>query len=80
MSELTEREKLLGYLKKVSADLYETRERLRKLEAAEHEPIAIVGMGCRYPGAVQDPDGLWDLVATGQDAISGFPPDRGWQF
>ncbi|HEY2270766.1 MAG TPA: type I polyketide synthase, partial [Streptosporangiaceae bacterium] len=42
------------------------------------EPIAIVGMSCRYPGGVRDPEGMWELLAAGTDAISGFPQDRGW--
>jgi 3-oxoacyl-(acyl-carrier-protein) synthase/acyl carrier protein len=46
--------------------------------AAPGEAIAIVGMGCRFPGGVSTPDELWRLLATGQDAIGGFPADRGW--
>ncbi len=42
------------------------------------EPIAIVGMGCRLPGSVNSPEDLWRLLSGGEDAISAFPEDRGW--
>ncbi len=42
------------------------------------EPIAIVGMSCRYPGAVRSPQDLWRLLMGERDAISPFPDDRGW--
>ncbi|GAB1511618.1 type I polyketide synthase [Actinophytocola sp. KF-1] len=70
-------DKLLEYLKKVTAELARTKEQLRDLQARQPEPIAIVGMGCRYPSA-HGPDELWRLVADGTDATGPYPADRGW--
>ncbi|MBM7443264.1 acyl transferase domain-containing protein, partial [Streptomyces sp. HB132] len=43
-----------------------------------HEPIAIVATSCRFPGDVRSPEGLWELLLSDTDAVSGFPDDRGW--
>ncbi|MET8454508.1 type I polyketide synthase [Streptomyces sp. NPDC005209] len=71
-------QKLRDYLKKATADLMQARRRIEDLESRAREPIAIVGMACRYPGGIASPDDLWRLVARGGDGMRGFPDDRGW--
>ncbi|GLW18798.1 hypothetical protein Stsp01_55410 [Streptomyces sp. NBRC 13847] len=71
-------EKLLEYLKKVTSDLHQTRQRLQEVEAGRQEPVAIVAMSCRFPGGVGSPEEFWRLLAGGVDAIGEWPADRGW--
>ncbi|MEV5833568.1 SDR family NAD(P)-dependent oxidoreductase [Nocardia sp. NPDC052112] len=75
---MTIEDKLREHLKRSIADTRIARGKLRELEARQHEPIAIVGIGCRFPGAVHSADELWQLVSEGADVVSGLPMNRGW--
>lgn len=54
----------------------ELREELDELQDKRHEPIAVLGMGCRFPGGVDDPESLWNLLVEGGDGIGVVPPER----
>ncbi|ASO20649.1 acyl transferase domain-containing protein/acyl carrier protein [Actinoalloteichus hoggarensis] len=55
------------------------QRRVRELSDAAGEPIAILATSCRYPGGVDSPERLWQLVRDGTDAMGDFPTDRGWR-
>ncbi len=75
---VSDEQKLRNYLRKVTGDLRTAHRRVRELEQRRREPIAIVGMSCRYPSTVSSPEELWQLVSSATDAISELPTNRGW--
>ncbi|WP_067701975.1 type I polyketide synthase [Nocardia jejuensis] len=75
---MADNDELRRYLKKTAKELYDTKQQLRALTDRSREPIAIVGMACRYPGGVRSPEELWRVTADGVDAIGDYPTDRDW--
>ena len=75
MSELSER---IGQLspKRLALLALELEERLEAAERARREPIAIIGLGCRFPGAEEGPESFWRLLSAGVDAVGEVPADR----
>jgi acyl transferase domain-containing protein/acyl carrier protein len=72
-------QELVQALRASLMDVERLERQTQRQRQERHEPIAIVGMGCRYPGGVRSPRGLWKLLAEGGDAISPLPRDRGWE-
>ncbi|MFF1480705.1 type I polyketide synthase [Streptomyces sp. NPDC058301] len=75
---MSDEQKLREYLKRATVELADSRRRLKEAEADRSEPIAIVGMACRFPGGVRSPEDLWDFLLDGSQASGEFPADRGW--
>ncbi|HEX5853556.1 MAG TPA: type I polyketide synthase, partial [Solirubrobacteraceae bacterium] len=72
-------ESVAGYLlERLRGEAPSGRTTTRARAVVEGDPVVVVGMGCRFPGGVRSPGGLWDLVVSGRDAVSVFPDDRGW--
>ncbi|HET8642357.1 MAG TPA: beta-ketoacyl synthase N-terminal-like domain-containing protein, partial [Pseudonocardiaceae bacterium] len=69
-------EQLRNYLKKVTVELTQTRRRLAEVEERRREPIAIVGMACRFPGGGDTIDGYWKLLLEGRTGVTEVPASR----
>ncbi|GGC78292.1 type I polyketide synthase [Chelatococcus reniformis] len=63
-------------LRRALAAIDQLQVKLAQAEAAQHEPIAIIGIGCRFPGGAEDPEALWQLLVDGVDAVTEVPLDR----
>jgi polyketide synthase 12 len=69
---------LAGYFRHELVGVPQEVKSVPAVRVAGDDPIAIVGMACRYPGGVNSPEDLWDMVIEGRDVVTDFPGDRGW--
>ncbi|MGH3542679.1 MAG: type I polyketide synthase, partial [Mycobacterium sp.] len=69
---------LATYIRSELAGVPQEVKHVPAVRATGDDPIAIVGMACRFPGGVNSPEDLWDMVSAGRDVLTEFPSDRGW--
>lgn len=69
-------DKMLSALRNAAREVQRLQHEKQCLIAQLSEPIAIVGLGCRYPGGVSDPESFWRLLDEGRDAITEVPRER----
>ncbi|WP_329558143.1 SDR family NAD(P)-dependent oxidoreductase [Streptomyces uncialis] len=74
----TDTDQVVAALRASLLDNQRLRQENRRLRDDSAEPVAIVAMSCRYPGGVQTPEDLWELLVKERDAVAPFPTDRGW--
>ncbi|WP_414683908.1 type I polyketide synthase, partial [Mycobacterium marinum] len=70
--------RLVDALRTAAKENLELRRINSQLTAAKSEPLAVVGMACRFPGGISSAEELWEFVVNGNDAVGEFPTDRGW--
>ena len=66
----------LSALKQAFLALEEAEAKLEALERSRNEPVAIIGIGCRFPGNALTPEALWNNLRDGRDAIIEVPQSR----
>ncbi|WP_017576355.1 type I polyketide synthase [Nocardiopsis kunsanensis] len=78
MTETDNSDKVVRALRDSVKEVQRLKKENQRLNEASREPVAVVGMGCRFPGGVRTPEDLWELVDGATDAVGDFPTDRGW--
>ena len=74
---MTQEDKQLSAMKQAYLKLEELQARLDAVEQARQEPLAIIGMACRFPGDADDPEAFWRLLARAETRSRKFPPSAG---
>ncbi|MEU2221535.1 beta-ketoacyl synthase N-terminal-like domain-containing protein [Streptomyces sp. NPDC018347] len=71
-------EQIIEALRRSVKENQRLRQEMQTLSARAHEPVAVVSMACRLPGGVRSPEDMWEVLIRGEETLSEFPEDRGW--